>query len=44
MRARRTSLVGEAIEDISCDDGTVRITVGPRAWIRLHLEGNYGSA
>ncbi len=43
-RARRTSLAGEAIEDVSCEDGTVRVTIGPRAWIRLHLEGNYGSA
>jgi alpha-mannosidase len=41
VRARRTSLAGEAIEDISCDDGTIRIAVGRRAWIRLHLEGNY---
>lgn len=43
-RARRTSLAGEAVEDLSCEDGTVRVTVGPRAWVRLYVEGDHKSA
>ena len=43
-RAHRTSLAGEAIEEISCEGGTVRVAIGPRAWVRLHVEGHFGSA
>ncbi len=36
-RASRTTLSGEALEALAVNDGTVRVTVAPRAWTRIEL-------
>jgi hypothetical protein len=38
-RARRTSLAGGHLEDLSCENGEVRLTVPPRAWTRVVIDG-----
>ncbi len=36
-RAERTSLSGERLGALSCEDGTVTVEVGPRAWTQIVL-------
>jgi alpha-mannosidase len=38
-RAWRTSLSGGRLEDVPCKNGEVRLTVTPRAWTRVIIEG-----
>ena len=38
VRAWRTSLAGDKLEDVPCKDGTVRLTVAPRAWTRVTID------
>ncbi|MDB5531028.1 MAG: glycoside hydrolase family 38 [Devosia sp.] len=38
--AKRTSLSGAPLEPLPCDNGTVRISVAPRAWTRLEIKTN----
>jgi alpha-mannosidase len=37
-KARRTTLSGEPLEELACDNGTVTIPVEARAWTRVVLE------
>jgi alpha-mannosidase len=38
VRARRTSLAGDAVEDLPCRNGEVRVVVASRAWRRITVE------
>jgi hypothetical protein len=37
-KARRTTLAGEALEDIPLQEGEIRLKVGARAWTRIEIE------